>query len=193
MKEPDLRLTMRAIVTLDQTWRFDSTLSPDARTALVAAAKAGGISCVARADERIGATYVLAAVPDPETGQEFAAQHSASATYEPPIIALAIEPQSADALPSLFKALGGEGAPAGIVGCERREDVVILEFTPSVTPWRLVRSLIDVELQRFASARKTTLLSPLTLQMQTQIVADGLDCAQIAPDRVLEVLIDADR
>lgn len=180
-------------MTLDQTWRFDSALSPGGRAALVAAAKSAGISCVARADERFGATYVLAAVPDPESGQEFAAQHSASATYEPPIIALAIEPQSADALPPLFEALGGAGAPAGIVGCERREDAVILEFTPAVTPWRLVRSLIDLELQRFASARKTTLLSPLTLQMQTQIAADGLDCPEIAPGRVLEALIDADR
>lgn len=180
-------------MTLEQTWRLDSALSPDGRAELVAAAKARGMSCIARADERFGATYVLAAVPDAQMGQEFAAQHSASATYEPPIIALAIEPQSPDALPALFEALGGEGAPAGIVGCERREDAVILEFTPSVTPWRLVRSLIDVELQRFASARATVLLSPLTLQMQTQIAGDGLDCPQLAPDRVLEALIDADR
>jgi len=59
-----------------------------------------------------------------------------------------------------------------------------------VTAWRVVRALIDVELKRFGTAaRKTTLLTPLTLQMQTQIAADGLECPDVAPGRVLEKLL----
>lgn len=179
---------------LDQTWRFDSFLAPDALGELCDAAKAEGIACQTRSDARYGVTYALAHVRDAATGQDFAARRSAAAAYEPAIIALAIEPQTADALPGLFEALGGVGAPAGMVSCEVRAGAAILEFTPSVSPWQLIRCLVDAELRRFGGgARTTTLLSPLTLQMQTQIAADGLECADMLPDRVLEALLDADR
>lgn len=181
---------MRETVHSYQTWRFDRVLSEKERTALLAAAKTEGISCEIRTDERFAATYVLAHVPEQETSQDFAARNSAPATYDPAIIAVAIEPQAGDALPALFEALSGDGAPAGVVSCERRDGALILEFTPSVTAWHVVRALIDVELKRFGTtARKTTLLSPLTLQMQTQIAADGLECPDIAPGRVLEKLL----
>lgn len=180
-------------MSVDQTWRFDAMLSPQERETLLAAARAEGIACEVRAVDRFGSTYVSASVPDARAGQEFAARHHASAAYDPPVIALAIEPQNANALPALFEALGGAGAPAGVTGCEIRERALILEVALSVSPWRLVRAVIDAELARFASTRTTTLLSPLPPALQAQVAADGLDCPEIAPARVIEVLIDADR
>ena len=51
--------------------------------------------------------------------------------------------------------------------------------------------LIDVELRRFSSGRRSELLSPLTPMLSAKIAASGLKAPEIAPDRILELLIDA--
>ena len=111
------------------------------------------------------------------------------------IIALEIEPEAEDALPFLAQALGGPGGPAGVTRADVVRRVLFLEFRPSKTPWKTIRTLIDTELGRFGSTtRRTTLCSTLSLEMETQLAAEGLQCAEIAPDRVLEKLIaDVDR
>jgi hypothetical protein len=71
------------------------------------------------------------------------------------------------------------------------DDALALEWNAKRTAPRVVMALIDVELQRFSGRRITKLLAPLSTEIQAQIAAEGLHAPEIAPDRILEVLIDA--
>jgi len=111
------------------------------------------------------------------------------------IIALEIEPEAEDALPFLEHALGGPGGPAGVSRAEVVRHSLMLDFRPARTPWPIIKTLIDAELSRFGSTtRRTTLRSSLSPEMEIRLAAAGLQCKDIAPDRVLENLIaDVDR
>lgn len=110
--------------------------------------------------------------------------------FETPVIALAIRPNVAEALPVLEDALGGPGRPAGIVACETVADALVVEWNLDRTQVGLVLAVIDVELARFNAARINELLSPLPLAWWTAIASAGLQAPEIAPDRVLEALIE---
>lgn len=141
------------------------------------------------------ATYVLLQYPESADALELEARYAAAATYDSPVIALAIEPEAREALPALSEALGGSGAPAGVLRAEVRADALLLEFVCARGSWKLIQRLIETELVRFGSTtRTTTLLSPLTLELEAQIASECLQCPEIAPDRVLEALTaDANR
>jgi hypothetical protein len=109
--------------------------------------------------------------------------------YDETIIALAIEPTSADALPFLNEALGGAGAPAGVRSCRRLAEALIVEIAPYVTRPALVLQIADVELRRFGGGRRTRLLTPLSLRTAAALAADALQAPEIAADRILEALL----
>lgn len=113
--------------------------------------------------------------------------------FDHPIIALAIEPRPPDALPLLVERLGGSGAPAGVLECAAFEPFAIVEFDPNVTPASLIFTITDAELRRFAGSRTAKLLSPLPPPVTAQVAADGLNCAEIASDRILETLLERAR
>ena len=106
------------------------------------------------------------------------------------VIALAVLPNVAEAIPLLQDALGGAGRPAGIVSCERIDGGVIVEWDLDRTSVAVVLALADVELRRFQASRVNELLSPLTLEWWTKIAASGLKAPQIAPNRVLDALVE---
>lgn len=106
------------------------------------------------------------------------------------IIALAIEPAPADALPQLARALGGPGAPAGIAACETVDGALVVELRPAVTHPNLLIRIVDVELKRFSGSRRTYLLSPVPAGVMAAIAADGLQAPEIGPDRILEMLLE---
>lgn len=110
--------------------------------------------------------------------------------FDSAIIALALRPNVAEALPLLADALGGPGRPAGVAGCERVGDAVVVEWNLDRTPARMIRALVDVELARFGAGCVNDLLSPLPLAWWTAIARDGLHAPEIAPNRVLEALIE---
>lgn len=127
-------------------------------------------------------------------GSPMAATAEPAATiFDSPIIALAIRPNVAEALPALEHALGGSGRPAGMRGFEISGDAAILEWNHDVTPASTVLALVDLELDRFHAARVTEILTPLPLAWWTSIAAQGLQAPEIAPDRVLESLIEEHR
>jgi hypothetical protein len=64
-----------------------------------------------------------------------------------------------------------------------------VEFRPDVTPPALLLRIIDVELGRFRGARRTQLLSPLSMRTAAAIAAQGLQAPEIATDRILESLL----
>ena len=110
--------------------------------------------------------------------------------FESPVIALAIRPNVPEALPALLEALGGPGRPDGVYACEEIDGAVVVEWNLDRTPAGVVLALVDIELARFGAARTSELLTPLPLAWWTSIASAGLQAPEIAPDRVLEALIE---
>lgn len=106
------------------------------------------------------------------------------------IIALAIEPTPEDALQTLARALGGDGAPAGVCGCDVQGSRLLIEILPSVTHPALILRIVDVELARFAGHRRTELLAPLSRDVAALVAAGGLQAPEIDRDRILETLLE---
>ncbi len=130
--------------------------------------------------------YALVEFPGDETPT---IETDASFTESAPIIALAVYPAVAEALPSLIEVLDGPGRPSGVIGCRASGGAAVLEWDLDRTPATLVLDLIDTELDRFNSGRRTELLTPLTETWLAKIAADGLQCPEIAPDRIIETLV----
>lgn len=179
------------MVGAQRTIRIDTALGEERIAAASAALGAAGASATFVSSPAFGRTYAtidagcpidLSAIAPRETGVVFDAA----------IIALAIEPLPQDALWCLAEALGGAGRPAGIVSCDLRNEALLLEFRPEITSVSLVLALADVELRRWGGQRRTTLLSPLGVVEATRVAAEGLHTPEIAPDRVLEVLLEGD-
>lgn len=146
-----------------------------------------------RCMQRDGApAYALVEGPQGVDPVELQSRVPEAAWYGESIIALAIEPAPPDALQPLAHALGGPGAPAG-VRCEIRGSSIIVEIEPSITPPALALQLADVELRRFHGSRRTELLAPLSTAVAAAVAAHGLQCAEMAPDRILEPLLELDR
>lgn len=109
---------------------------------------------------------------------------------EPVFIALAVTCSVPEALPKLEEAFGGAGRPSGMISCERVADAIVLEWDLERTSARVMLDLVDIELARFHATRTGQLLTPIPLAWWTRIAAEGLDAPEIAPNRVLEALIE---
>lgn len=97
-------------------------------------------------------------------------------------------------MPILLEALGGAGRPAGILTCERTgEDGLRVCWDLAVTPASVVRSLLAAEVGRFGGSFTTRLLEPLDVESLAMVAADGLQCAEVSGDRILDVLVQASR
>jgi hypothetical protein len=122
---------------------------------------------------------------------ELAARLPDARSYDEAIIALAIEPTPRDALPALAEALGGSGAPAGVLEAQIFGDELVIELQPSVTPPSMLFHIIGVELQRFNGFRRTQLLTALPVDVVARIAANGLEAHEITAERILESLLEA--
>ena len=83
-----------------------------------------------------------------------------------------------------------KGRPAGVLAVRPCNEGLIVEWDPRISGARIVSGVIDVELRRFASGRRTELLSPLAPQVLATIASDSLQTPELSADRVLELLID---
>ncbi len=110
--------------------------------------------------------------------------------YDEAIIALAIEPTPADALPGIEAALQGDGSPAGVLECSIVPGAAIVEFRPAMISPSLILHLVDIELRRFHGYRTVALLNPLPSAVVAQVAAGGLQAPEIASDRILETLLE---
>jgi hypothetical protein len=136
-------------------------------------------------------TYALIQGPAGADPVEIEQRFSEGRWYGEAIIALAIEPAPADALPGLLRTLDGPGRPAGVVGCEVAGTKLIVELQPTVTQPAFVLRIVDVELRRTSGWRRVELLSALPLEVVARIAADGLQAPEIVPDRILESLLES--
>lgn len=148
-----------------------------------------GGSATWRTSLAAGRTYALLDLPvafdalglAPEPGE---------VVYETAIIAWAVFPTVAEALPALHDALGGAGRPAGVLACLPCERGVIVEWDPARSLIELIANVVDVELRRFRSGRTAELLSALPADVTARIAAAGLQTPGISADRVLDLLIE---
>ncbi len=145
-----------------------------------------GGSAVWRANPRAGRWYALLELPD-EYDRKAIERTAGPALYDKAIIALAVFPTVAEALPRLLDALGGSGRPAGVLGCHRGDGAVVVEWDPEITTPSVIMGLIDVELRRFESGRAAVLLSPISAAVAAKIAACGLRAPEIEPERILEL------
>lgn len=118
------------------------------------------------------------------------ASASSAEIVDSPVIALAVSPRTSEALPFLKHALDGPGRPVAVRRAETKDGTLTVEWDMSRSAASVLMALIDVELSRFGSGRTTRLLAPMPLEWWTAIAAQGLQAPEIAPDRVLEALLE---
>jgi len=106
------------------------------------------------------------------------------------IIAVAVYPSVPEALPTLQDALGGPGAPSGVLGCEPAAGGIVVEWDPSRTATTTIYALIDIELARFAASRVIELLIPLDDASLAGIAAHGLRAPELQSGRILEQVLE---
>lgn len=170
------------------TLSIDGALDDARRVAIDDAVNREGGTIVWRTSEAAGCSYALLELPDEYDRAAIRAVPGAAA-FDGPIIALAVFPAVAEALPALVEALGGPGRPAGVLGCRPCTGGAIVEWDPDVTDPRVVLGLIDVELGRFGSGRVAELLSPMPRALVAKVAASGLHAPQIQPQRILDLRI----
>jgi len=168
---------------------MDGLVENARRASIDEAVRRLGGSAIWRVSERAGRTYASIELPDTSDGAVLR-EGAGSTVYDKPVIALAVFPAVPEALPALRDALDGPGRPAGILACRPCEGGAIVEWDPEITGAELVLNLIDVELRRFASGRRSELLAPLPPALAASIAARGLQTPQITPERILELRID---
>ncbi|HEX3671049.1 MAG TPA: hypothetical protein VHT92_05020 [Candidatus Cybelea sp.] len=139
-----------------------------------------------RASPSTGRSYAVFELPG-ECDRAAIERAAGSTLHDGAIIALAVSPAVAEALPHVCDALGGAGRPAGVVACRRDGDSAIVEWDPEITAPSIVLGLIDVELRRYASGRTVELLSPIPAALAAKLAASELRAPQIEPARILEL------
>jgi len=142
-----------------------------------------------RTSARVDRTYALVEVREQQDAVALAEAIGATA-YDAAIIALAVFPERGEALPFLLEALGGAGRPSGVIDCTQRADGIVVEWRPDRAGTQVVTGVIDVEMRRFGGARTAELLSPLSDSLLTEIAAGGMQAPTIAPERMLEALLE---
>ncbi len=142
-----------------------------------------------RSSVRASRSYGLLELPDGRRNAAVAAA-SGAIVFDSAIIALAVFPAVAEALPALLAALGGTGRPGGVAACEPIDGGIAIEWDPQRTGAGVVLGIVDVELARFHSGRTAELLTPLPPAWVAEIAADGLRAPSMSSDRILEDLIE---
>ncbi len=173
------------------TLRVDSKLDLARREAIEAAVGEQRGTVVWGPSREAEPTYALVETPD-ESGRNALRAVPSTTTYDKPVIALAVFPALAEALPPVREALTGRGRPIGVLRVYEVEGGLVVEWDPAVTAASVVLGAIDVELRRFRSARRCELLSPLPPEVVASIAATGLGAPQILPEKILELRIGRD-
>lgn len=162
----------------------------DAETGVVeSAVRSNGARISWQVSEAHARAYALVEEANERCTTELRSQ-CGMAFIDRPIIALAVVPSVPEALPPILHALNGPGAPDGMRSCEASGEALIVEWDMERTAAEVVLGLVDVEIARFRARRVNALLSPLPLGWWTRIAAAGLGAPEIAPDRVLEALLE---
>ncbi len=85
---------------------------------------------------------------------------------------------------NVLAALAGPGAPAGIVACFERDDVVSVSFDDEVTPIELIDDLITIETHFVPGTEDEA--EPLDDEEAAHLAAVGLADPELDASRILE-------
>lgn len=141
----------------------------------------------------IDRTYALVEGSTAVEPAELLAALPAARAFDTAIIVLAIEPTPPDALPAIAEALSGAGGLTGVLECKRSGRALIVELEPHKTSPALVLQLADIELRRFSGYRRVRTLAPLPADVVAAIAANAMQAPEVAPDRILETLLEESR
>ena len=169
-----------------QTVSFGREASESERDAVETAVRARSGSVTWRSSARAGRTYGLVRLPEGELETAI----GAVTVYDTAIIAVAVYPVAAEALPFVADALAGAGRPSGVIGTSNCDGGVVVEWDPRRTRAAAVYDLVDVELRRFGGGRTAELLAPLPEEVVARIASEGLQAPELSPDRELETLVE---
>jgi hypothetical protein len=180
-----------SIVLWFRTLRFDASVDDAQRTRVADVLHSHGADVVF-GPSMLGRTYALVSGSQGSDPAEVVALVPEARSFDDAVIALAIELSPADALSPVAGALSGGGKPAGVESAEPVDGRLVIEVSPAVTPVPFVLDAIDVELRRFGSgSRKAALISPVSIEVMARVAAGGLQCEEMTPARILEVLLAA--
>jgi hypothetical protein len=168
-----------------QTVSFGREATAAERDDVETAVRARGGSVAWRSSARAGRTYGLVGLP----AGELATAIGTATVHDTAIIALAVYPVAAEALPLVRDALAGAGRPSGVIGAWSCDGGVVVEWDPRRTAAAAIYDLVDVELRRFGGGRTAELLAPLPDDLVARVASEGLQAPEIAPDRQLETLV----
>lgn len=168
-----------------QTVSFGREATAAERDDVETAVAARGGSVAWRSSARAGRTYGLVGLPDGELETAI----GTATVHDTAIIALAVYPVAAEALPFVRDALAGAGRPSGVIAATSCDGGVVVEWDPRRTAAAVVYDLVDVELRRFGGGRTAELLAPLPDDVIARVAAEGLQAPEISPDRELETLV----
>jgi hypothetical protein len=119
------------------------------------------------------------------------AAHPAN-VYDGAIIGFALYPSAPQALPAVAQALGGSGRPAGVVACTACPGGLIVEFDPLRTSPQMLLDLVEIELERWGSAREMELLTPLPDETWALVAAQGVQAPELTAQCVLDRLLECE-
>lgn len=169
--------------------RFDTSLSGDDVARMRSNGALPGVD-VRFAAPGFGRTYALVRSNDEIDAAALQAA-SGAVVFDGSVIAIAIEPSQADALPLLERALREPAGMPGIRSVDVLDGSAVIELDTNVTPVHRVFAVVDVELARFgAPLRRTRVLAPMSANVMASVAAGGLACPEITPDRILESLLE---
>lgn len=175
-----------------QTLRLDAVLDESTKATLERTVRGAGATLRVRSSERFGRTYAAIESAVPVRADVLLRGLPGATLFDGAVIALAIEPTPADALPMLTTAVGGPGGPAGVKTAEPVSAALVVEFSAERSPARFVLDIVDLELRRFGGHRHVELLTPAPAEWLARAASEGLGAPDIDTSRILEALLERD-
>lgn len=104
---------------------------------------------------------------------------------EPPLTVLEIAPERTERVGALAAALGGAGAPAGVVDCLALSASLLVELDETRTPLATLLDVVDIELER-APGRRVTPVLGLSDERLAALAATLLGDPELDAGRLIE-------
>jgi hypothetical protein len=136
-----------------------------------------------------GRTYARLTFSGPSPREAILAAYPAAEVREPALCVLAISVDDATARARVRDALGGPGAPVGILDAREIEGGIAIELDDVRTPLTLVVDLIDLETA--GSGRRIEPLAGLRDETLAAFAATALATPQIDRVRIVETHLEA--
>ncbi len=169
--------------------RFDRVLADDERDELTRILRSAGIEAGPwRSPSGSGRTYSLLRFESGAVPEEL--ERLGARAHEPALTILEIAPDRAERASSLAAALGGDGAPSGVLDCLELPASVLIELDEARTPLATVVDVVDIELGG-AKGRRITPVLGLSDERLAAFAAALLSDPELDASRLIETYTDS--